>query len=116
MRIEDLKKDIEKGDMIYRGKCHDCSKQVEVAATLREDGAIIIAGNGSVYKVKEGLESKYFFKCEACFKDDKTLRNWRQCEVYSRCVGYLRPVQQWNAGKKEEYNMRREFVNTKVQE
>lgn len=25
------------------------------------------------------------------------------CEVYSRVVGYIRPVQQWNAGKKSEY-------------
>ncbi|MEW5956035.1 MAG: anaerobic ribonucleoside-triphosphate reductase, partial [Candidatus Micrarchaeota archaeon] len=29
-----------------------------------------------------------------------------RCEVYSRIVGYLRPVQQWNAGKQAEYKMR----------
>jgi len=28
------------------------------------------------------------------------------CEVYSRVVGYLRPVSQWNAGKQAEYGMR----------
>lgn len=28
------------------------------------------------------------------------------CEVYSRVVGYLRPVQQWNKGKKEEFRER----------
>jgi len=28
------------------------------------------------------------------------------CEVYSRVVGYLRPVQQWNKGKKEEFKER----------
>lgn len=28
------------------------------------------------------------------------------CEVYSRVVGYLRPVQGWNKGKKEEYALR----------
>jgi ribonucleoside-triphosphate reductase len=28
------------------------------------------------------------------------------CEVYSRVVGYLRPVQQWNNGKKEEFKER----------
>jgi len=27
-------------------------------------------------------------------------------EVYSRVVGFFRPVQQWNDGKKEEYNER----------
>lgn len=30
-------------------------------------------------------------------------------EVYSRIVGYFRPVQQWNIGKKEEYFNRSEF-------
>lgn len=29
-----------------------------------------------------------------------------ECEVYSRVVGYLRPVQQWNKGKKEEFSER----------
>lgn len=32
------------------------------------------------------------------------------CEVYSRIVGYLRPVQNWNAGKQEEFKDRKEFV------
>ena len=31
------------------------------------------------------------------------------CEVYSRVVGYLRPVNQWNDGKKAEFNRRRTF-------
>ena len=31
------------------------------------------------------------------------------CEVYSRIVGYLRPVQQWNEGKLEEYKQRKTF-------
>ena len=30
-----------------------------------------------------------------------------ECEVYSRVVGYLRPVQNWNKGKKEEFAMRK---------
>jgi len=31
------------------------------------------------------------------------------CEVYSRVVGYLRPVKQWNRGKQEEFKFRRTF-------
>lgn len=27
----------------------------------------------------------------------------KECEVYSRVVGYYRPVQRWNEGKKEEF-------------
>ena len=32
-----------------------------------------------------------------------------ECEVYSRVVGYLRPLQQWNRGKQEEFKMRKMF-------
>jgi len=32
-----------------------------------------------------------------------------QCEIYSRVVGYLRPVKQWNKGKQEEFGMRRVY-------
>ena len=31
------------------------------------------------------------------------------CEVYSRVVGFLRPVEQWNKGKKAEFAMRKQF-------
>ena len=31
------------------------------------------------------------------------------CEVYSRIVGYFRPVQNWNIGKKKEFDQRVEF-------
>ncbi len=31
------------------------------------------------------------------------------CEVYSRVVGYLRPINQWNNGKKEEFRTRKSF-------
>lgn len=34
------------------------------------------------------------------------------CEVYSRVVGYFRPVQNWNEGKKQEYKERLEFEET----
>jgi ribonucleoside-triphosphate reductase len=30
-------------------------------------------------------------------------------EVYSRVVGYLRPVNQWNEGKVEEFKLRKTF-------
>ncbi len=32
-----------------------------------------------------------------------------ETEIYSRIVGYLRPVRQWNRGKKEEFRTRKEF-------
>lgn len=112
MNLTDLKADIEKGNQIYRGLCHDCGQHVEVAATLREDGTIEVSGGGSVYKIRQGTEDRYYFKCSSCFAEDKTLRNYQDCEVYSRAIGYLRPVSQWNVGKKEEFKMRKVFTNT----
>ncbi|MEJ2112127.1 MAG: anaerobic ribonucleoside-triphosphate reductase, partial [Acidobacteriota bacterium] len=32
-----------------------------------------------------------------------------QTEIYSRIVGYLRPIQQWNQGKRSEFNSRALF-------
>lgn len=31
------------------------------------------------------------------------------CEVYSRIVGYLRPVQNWNKGKQQEFEDRKTY-------
>lgn len=40
--------------------------------------------------------------------EEKNLEERRQpCEVFSRVVGYLRPVHQWNAGKQSEFGDRK---------
>lgn len=31
------------------------------------------------------------------------------CEIYSRVVGYLRPVSQWNDGKQAEFSDRKTY-------
>lgn len=36
------------------------------------------------------------------------------CEVFSRVVGYIRPVKQWNEGKKAEYSIRKSYDIEKV--
>lgn len=36
-----------------------------------------------------------------------------RCEVYSRVVGYLRPVSQWNEGKQEEFKDRKTYDKTR---
>jgi ribonucleoside-triphosphate reductase len=37
-----------------------------------------------------------------------------KCEVYSRVVGYLRPVDQWNDGKQAEFTLRKTFDRSAV--
>jgi len=43
--------------------------------------------------------------CPTCQGQNKTI----PCEVYSRVVGYLRPVSQWNLGKQQEFSDRKMF-------
>ncbi len=48
-----------------------------------------------------GYISGEYYECPYCGKE---------CEVYSRVVGYYRPVKNWNEGKKKEFKDRKEFV------
>lgn len=73
--------------------CHDCKKNL----VENEDVKCYHVG------------TKEFFKCRPCCEKDSTLRNFQETEVYSRVVGYIRPVKQWNAGKQAEYKDRVEF-------
>jgi ribonucleoside-triphosphate reductase len=45
-------------------------------------------------------------KCHVCGRDT---------EIYSRIVGYLRPINQWNNGKRTEFSMRKTFKVEAVQ-
>ncbi len=53
-------------------------------------------------------EHRHCPKCKAEGKQNK-------CEVYSRIVGYLRPVDQWNNGKQAEFTDRKLF-DKKIEE
>lgn len=82
--------------------CYDCKKEIKIKGNKIQNGVLLSYNdNGEEIKI---------FKCNECFEKDSNLRNFRKCEVYSRIVGYLRPVQQWNKGKKQEFKERREFV------
>ncbi len=74
--------------------CHDCDQ-------------VIV--EGSKYMAYD-VDGVMYHKCAECFKKDAVLRNYRETEVYSRVVGYIRPVKQWNKGKQAEYGDRKEFV------
>ncbi len=38
-----------------------------------------------------------------------------KCEVYSRVVGYIRPVEQWNDAKQAEFHVRKMFSASEKQ-
>jgi len=74
--------------------CHDCKKELE---------------KGDEY-VLYAIVSDKFIKCKECYKKDPVLKNFKRAEVYSRVVGYIRPVEQWNKGKQAEFGDRKEYV------
>ena len=55
----------------------------------------------SICPVHGYLTGEHFF-CPKC-----TIK--QPCEVYSRVVGYIRPVKQWNFGKQQEFKERKEY-------
>lgn len=66
---------------------------------------ITITPTFSICPVHGYIPGEHFF-CPKC-----TIK--QPCEVYSRIVGYLRPVQQWNLGKQQEFKERKEFKVSK---
>lgn len=45
-------------------------------------------------------------------KQSLTTVRGTETEVYTRIVGYYRAVKNWNLGKKEEYKVRKTFVQS----
>ncbi|MCX7779039.1 MAG: anaerobic ribonucleoside-triphosphate reductase [Patescibacteria group bacterium] len=81
--------------------CWDCKKEIKFKEKEIK--------NGRMLTYETGREKVTIFKCNDCFSKSKELKNFQTCEVYSRVVGYLRPVQQWNIGKQKEFEERKEF-------
>jgi hypothetical protein len=90
--------------LAWSGVCHDCGQPVRVTATAKMDG--IHVEGGGVYEPRADC---FLVKCDHCHSKDPVLRNFQDCEVYSRVVGYLRPVNQWNDAKVAEFSDRKTF-------
>ncbi|HNU96963.1 MAG TPA: anaerobic ribonucleoside-triphosphate reductase [Candidatus Portnoybacteria bacterium] len=84
-------------------KCHDCGKEIKVVGDELKNGKILVYDDNG--------EKLTIIKCNKCYEKNTGLTNFKSCEVYSRIVGYIRPVQQWNKGKQQEYKERKEFAS-----
>lgn len=82
-------------------KCHDCGKIAEI----NNDEVT----NGKFLEYEEENKKYCIFKCTECLEKDKSLNNYKVSEVYSRVVGYIRPIAQFNLGKQQEYKDRKEY-------
>jgi len=86
--------------------CYDCKKEIKLNGEELVDAVLL--------GYKDGLDDYRVIKCKACYEKHPELANFRKCEVYSRIVGYIRPVNQWNDGKQAEYADRKEYKITEI--
>jgi ribonucleoside-triphosphate reductase (formate) len=105
----DMQKDIQKmytGGTVFHGfvgesidDAQTCKKLVRTIAENYEVPYFTISPTFSVCALHGYLKGEQF-SCPNCGEET---------EVYARIVGYYRPVQNWNLGKKSEYKDRRGF-------
>jgi len=88
--------------------CYDCAqKDIKTRIMIKDKKPV----NGKVMTFKKGEEMHLIFKCDNCYEDDpkSIMVKGQKCEVYSRVTGYLRPINQWNPGKQEEFRERKYY-------
>ena len=110
MKLEKLNKMLDaENPVLFAGECCDCQWAVTVKASRDDQNEIAIEG-GAVFRPPESWNcpTEFLFKCQPCFDKNHTFSP--RTEVYSRCVGYLRPVNQWNNGKRAEWKSRKTFA------
>lgn len=82
--------------------CDKCNKEIKLNGEELVDAKFLI--------FKDEDETYKRIRCNECYEKDKSLTNYKPCEVFSRVCGYFRPVQNWNKGMQQAYKDRKEFV------
>lgn len=95
--------------------CHDCKAPVRVRATRDGESAAVLEpmdGAAGYYPQINDTERQreYFVKCAKCFRKEPQLTYYNPTEVYTRVVGYYRPVSAFNRGKKAEHRDRKYYT------
>jgi hypothetical protein len=103
--IKELFKESGRGCIELHGKCQSCDKGVDL---IIFKNALEVEGNGGMI-VGKAWDDRPMFKCSECLERDNGMISPTKCEVFTRVCGYLRPIQGFNPGKKEEFNDRKTY-------
>ncbi|MCK9370871.1 anaerobic ribonucleoside-triphosphate reductase [Candidatus Dojkabacteria bacterium] len=82
-------------------KCDKCDKVIQ-----EFNGELL---DSKCLKFMDGDTEYFVVRCSKCFEKDQSLTNYKKTEVFSRVVGYMRPVDQWHKGKQQEWKERKVF-------
>ncbi|MDA3815262.1 MAG: hypothetical protein PF549_02755 [Patescibacteria group bacterium] len=94
-----------KEEAIKAKRCFDCDCRIKIKGKEIKNGVLL--------QYEDNNEDIFVIKCDDCYKESEKIVGYRECEVYSRIVGYLRPIKNYNPGKKQEYDDRKEYVANK---
>jgi hypothetical protein len=109
LKLERLKELLRiQNPFIFEGECMDCHSSVIVTAAQDSNETTIIGG--AVFQPPADWHSptEYLMKCDGCYAKSPVFNP--RTEVYSRSVGYYRPVNNFNPGKKAEWKSRKTFA------
>lgn len=84
-------------------ECIDCGEEFKIYLERISEKDIEIK-NGVIGK----RQGEFMCKCSSCFEKNDNFGS--KTEVYSRVVGYLRPISNWNKAKRDEFEMRKPFT------
>ena len=101
---------------VHRNTVYNYTAELEQSGRIsRDDGnGVKVALGPEGFAISGGAlfepePDMFYTKCDDCYRTSPRLSNYRKCEVYSRVVGYLRPVSQWNEGKQAEFADRKTY-------
>jgi len=92
------------GEKVTNGEA--CKRLVKKIAENTRLPYFSITPTFSICKIHGYIQGEVY-NCPQCGKEN---------EVYSRIVGYYRPIRQWNPGKAEEFKDRLEYMESKTLE
>lgn len=112
MKIEDIKKEFEADPDLetleWTGPCYDCGKETRIEIVAPPPGVEVgLKITGGAVFAPWWDETETRIKCDSCYAKKQEVN--RENEVYSRIVGYLRPVKNWNKAKQAEFHDRKMF-------
>ena len=86
-------------------ECDHCGEEFIAILTRVSETELEISGAViGVRKAESNFSDRYVFRCPGCYESDQNFGT--ECDIYSRVVGFYRPVKYWNKGKQAEYKER----------
>ena len=87
-------------------ECDSCGEEFIATITRISETELDVANTIiGVRKSENNFKDRYIFRCLECYEKDQNFGT--ECDIYSRVVGFMRPLKYWNNAKMEEFKKRK---------